>query len=117
MLKRQAAELLGVSPARVSQLIRDGYLTPEPDGSVTAAAVEHCRCHAPIAWQPAGVRSGRRPAAQAERDRLDQLWYAVATKMAAAGYKGWQAWHCRDIFRDLKKCIKKVDERLINDQE
>ena len=115
MLKRQAAESLGVSPARVSQLIRDGYLKPSPDGSITAAAVEHCRQHAPVAWQPAGIRSGRRSAAQVERERLDQLLYAVATKMAAAGYKGWQAWHCRDTFRDLKRCIQAVDQRLIGD--
>jgi DNA-binding transcriptional regulator YdaS (Cro superfamily) len=115
MLKHQAAELLGVSPARVSQLIRDGHLKPSPDGSITAAAVEQCRRHAPIAWQPAGVRSGRRSAAQAERDRLDQLWYVVATKMAAAGYMGWQARHCRDTFRDLKRCIQAVDGRLLGD--
>jgi hypothetical protein len=91
MLKRQAAELLGVSPARVSQLIRDGFLTPSPNGSITAAAVEHCRRHAPVAWQIPGAKSGRKSAAQAERERLDQLWYAVATKMAATGYKGWLA--------------------------
>jgi len=106
MLKRQAAELLGVSPARVSQLIRDGYLKPSPDGSITAAAVEHCRRHAPVAWQIPGAKSGRKSAVQAERERLDQLWYAVAIKMAGAGYKGWQAWHCRDTWRDLKRCIQ-----------
>jgi hypothetical protein len=32
MLKRQDAELLGVSPARVSQLIRDGYHKRSPYG-------------------------------------------------------------------------------------
>ena len=85
MLKRQAAELLGVTPARVSQLIRDGYLKPSPDGSITAAAVEHCRRHAPIAWQVSGLKSGRRSAAQAERERLDRLWYAVASKMVCRG--------------------------------
>ena len=115
MLKRQAAESLGVSPARVSQLIRDGYLKPSPDGSITAAAVEHCRQHAPVAWQPAGIRSGRRSAAQAERERLDRLWYAVASKMVARGYKDWQGMHCRDTYRDLKACISAVDGRLIGD--
>jgi hypothetical protein len=115
MLKRQAAELLGVSPARVSQLIRDGYLRPSPDGSITAAAVEHCRQHAPVAWQVPGLKSGRKSAAQAERERLNRLWHAVAAKMAGKGYQGWQAWHCRDTFRDLKACISVVDQRLMGD--
>jgi len=115
VLNKEAVELLGVSPARVSQLICDGYLTPEPDGSVTASAGEHCRRHPPSAWQSAGVRSGRRSAAQAERDRLDQLWYIVASKMAAAGFEGWQAWHCHDTWRDLKRCIQAVDGMLLGD--
>ena len=115
MLKKEAAELLGVTPARVSQLIRDGYLKPSPDGSVSAAAVEHCRQHAPVAWQVPGAKSGRRTSAQAERERLDQLWHAVAAKMAAAGYRDWQAWHCRDTFRALKRCINAVDGRLMGD--
>ena len=91
MLKRQAAELLGVSPARVSQLIRDGYLKPSPDGSITAAAVEHCRRHAPVAWQIPGAKSGRKSTAQAERERKGRHWKAVAAKMAGKGYKDWQA--------------------------
>jgi hypothetical protein len=115
MLKRQAAELLGVSPARVSQLIRDGYLKPSPDGSITAAAVEHCRRHAPVAWQVPGAKSGRRSAAQAERQRLNLLWHVVAAKMAGLGYKGWQSSDCRDTFRDLKRCIIAVDGRLMGD--
>jgi hypothetical protein len=115
MLKRQAAEMLGISPARVSQLIRDGYLKPSPDGSITAAAVEHCRRHAPVTWQVPGMKSGRKSAAQHERERLDRLWYAVASKMAGKGYKGWQSWHCRATFRDLKACISAVDGRLMGD--
>ena len=113
MLKRQAAELLGVTPARVSQLIRDGYLRPSPDGTITAEAVEHCRRHAPIAWQVSGLKSGRKSAAQHERERLDRLWYAVASKMVARGYKDWQGLHCRVTYRDLKACISAVDQRLI----
>ena len=115
MLKRQAAELLGVSPARVSQLIRDGYLKPSPDGSITAAAVEHCRRHAPVAWQVPGMKSGRKSAAQAEGERRDRLWRAVASKMAGLGYEGWQGRHCRKTFRDLKACISAVDQRLMGD--
>jgi DNA-binding transcriptional regulator YdaS (Cro superfamily) len=115
MLKRQAAELLGVSPARVSQLIRDGYLKPSPDGSITAAAVEHCRRHAPVAWQIPGAKSGRKSAAQAEQERKDRLWRLVAAKMAGMGYQGWQGRHCRDTYRDLKRCIQAVDGRLMAD--
>lgn len=115
MLKRQAAELLGVSAARVSQLIANGHLKRSPDGSITAAAVEHCRQHAPVAWQVPSAKSGRKSAAQAERERRDRLWHAVASKMAGLGYKGWQSWHCRDTYRDLKACISAVDQRLMGD--
>ena len=115
MLKRQAAQMLGVSPARVSQLVRDGHLQAEPDGSITKAAVDYCRRHAPVAWQHPEARSGRRSAVQAERERLDQLWYAVAMKMRARGYSDWQSWHCRDTFRALKACIRAIDVRLLDD--
>ena len=64
MLKKDAASLLGVSPSRVSQLIRHGHLRPEPDGTITAAEVERCRRQEPIGWQPPYLRSGRRPAAR-----------------------------------------------------
>jgi hypothetical protein len=115
MLKRQAAELLRVSPARVSQLIRDGHLKPSPDGSITAAAVEHCRQHAPVAWQVPSAKSGRKSAAQVERERIDRLWWLVAAKMAGKGYQSWQGHHCRVAFRDLKACISAVDQRLMGD--
>ena len=115
MLKRQAADLLGVSPARVSQLIRDGYLKPSPDGSISAAAVEHCRRHAPVSWQHPGAKSGRKSGTQAERERKDRLWRVVAAKMAGLGYMGWQGRHCRDTFRDLKACISAVDQRLTDE--
>jgi hypothetical protein len=96
----------------VSQLIRDGFLTPSPDGSITAAAVEHCRRHAPVAWQIPGAKSGRKSAAQAEQERKDRLWRLVAAKMAGKGYQGW---HCRDTYRDLKACISAVDGRLLGE--
>lgn len=113
MLKKQAAELLGVTPARVSQLIRDGGLTVEPDGTITPEAVERCRRARP--WQHPEMKSGRRSAAERERERRDHLWYAVALKMGAKGYEGWQAWHCRETWRDLKACIVGVDGRLMED--
>jgi hypothetical protein len=61
------------------------------------------------------MKSGRKSAAQHERERLDRLWYAVASKMAGKGYKGWQGRHCRGTFRDLKACISAVDQRLMGD--
>lgn len=62
MLKKEAAALLGVTPARVSQLIAKGHLHPEPDGTISAAEVDRCRRREPINWQPPYMRSGRRPA-------------------------------------------------------
>jgi hypothetical protein len=115
MLKRQAAELLGVTPARVSQLIRDGYLKPSPDGSITAAAVEHCRRHAPVAWQVSGLKSGRKSAAQHERERLDRLWYAVASKLRGQGYSQWTHAQVRETWRDFRAAIRAVDSVLIED--
>ena len=115
MLKKQAAELLGISPARVSQLIRDKHLTPEPDGSISPEAVEHCRRHAPIAWQVPGGKSGRKSHAQLERERLDACWRSVAAKLRSLGYPEWQGWHARDTWRDLKACIRQVDDRLLQD--
>jgi DNA-binding transcriptional regulator YdaS (Cro superfamily) len=64
MLKKDAAAMLGVSPSRVSQLIRHGHLRPEPDGTITPEEVERCRRQEPIGWQPPYLKSGRRPAAR-----------------------------------------------------
>ncbi len=62
MLKREAAALLGVSPQRISQLIRDGHLRQEPDGMITREEVERCRQKAAVAWRPSYMdRGGRRP--------------------------------------------------------
>jgi hypothetical protein len=61
------------------------------------------------------VKSGRESAAQAERERKDRLWKAVAAKMAGKGYQGLQGWHCRDTLRHLKACISAVDQRLMRD--
>ncbi len=83
--------------------------------TITRAPVEHCRRHAPVAWQIPGAKSGRKSTAQAERERKGRHWKAVAAKMAGKGYKDWQSWHCRDTFRDLKACISAVDQRLMGD--
>jgi hypothetical protein len=47
-----------------------------------------------------------------QRERKYRLWRLVAAKMASKGY---QAWHCRDTFRDLKACISAVDQRLMGE--
>lgn len=115
MLKREAAERLGVSPARVSQLIRDGHLAPESDGSITPEAVEHCRRHAPIAWQHPQIRSGRKSHAQIRRESLDAGWRSVAAKMRSKGYPDWQGRDCAGTWRDLRSCIQATDARLLED--
>jgi len=115
MLKRQAAEMLGVTPARVSQLIRDGYLVPERDGSVTVAEVERCKRNAPVAWQSQSMKSGRKSAAQHERERRDSLWYAVASKLRGKGYSSWSYAEVRATWRDFRAAIRSVDSVLIED--
>jgi hypothetical protein len=115
MLKVKAAEMLGVTPARVSQLIRDKHLRPEPDGSITVAEVERCRREAPVNWQSAGMKSGRKSAAQHERERRDSLWYAVASKLRGKGYSQWTHAQVRETWRDFRAAIRAVDSCLIED--
>ena len=83
--------------------------------TITRAPVANYRRNAPVSWQVHDLKSGRKSAAQAERERLNRLWHAVAAKMAVKGYKVWEAWHCCDTFRDLKGCIGAVDQRLMGD--
>ena len=109
MLKSKAAEMLGVSPARVSQLIRDGQLRPEPDGSVSAAEVDRCRREAPVSWQSAGHKSGRKSAAQHERERKDLLWYNIGVKLRGRGYSSWTYAQIRQAWQDFRAAIKEVD--------
>lgn len=106
MLKKQAAALLNITPARVSQLIKAGDLRPEPDGSVTPAEVERVRRSLP--WQPEGFKSGRKSAAQHEQERQERLWYLVAQKLRALGYQGWTAKDARKALTDINNCIRAV---------
>jgi DNA-binding transcriptional regulator YdaS (Cro superfamily) len=115
MLKVKAAEMLGVSPARVSQLIRDGHLHPQADGTIAVAEVERCKREAPVHWQSAGMRSGRKSAAQHERERRDSLWYAVASKLRGKGYSQWTHAQVRETWRDFRAAIRAVDPALIED--
>lgn len=113
MLKKEAASLLGVTPARVSQLIRDGSLKPEADGSVTEAAVEQCRRS--VAWQHPEMKSGRKSAAQHERERRDLLWCSVTSKLRGQGYRDWQYGQVRQTWRDFRTAIRAVAPELIED--
>ena len=110
MLKKQAAVLLGISPARVSQLIRDQQLRPEPDGSITTAEVERCRREASVAWQSAGLKSGRKSAATHERERKDLLWHNVGVKLRGRGYSSWTYSQIRQAWQDFRAAIKEVDK-------
>ena len=110
MLKKQAAEALGISPARVSQLIKAGQLRPEPDGSVTAAEVERCRREASVSWQTAGVKSGRKSAATHERERKDLLWYNIGVKLRGRGYNSWTNAQIRETWQVFRAAILEVDK-------
>jgi hypothetical protein len=109
MLKVKAAEMLGVSPARVSQLIKNGHLHPQADGSITVSEIERCRREAPVSWQSAGMKSGRKSAAQHERERKDLLWYNIGVKLRGRGYPSWTSAQIREAFQDFRDTIKEVD--------
>jgi hypothetical protein len=117
MLKVKAAEMLGISPARVSQLIKAGHLRPEPDGSISVAEVERCKRQAPVHWQSAGMKSGRKSAATHERERRDSLWYAVAMRLRGRGYSSWSSAQIRQAWQDFRTAIREVDKSgaLIDD--
>ena len=115
MLKSKAAALLGITPARVSQLIRDKHLRPEPDGSISVAEVERCRREAPVAWQSTGHKSGRKSAAQHERERKDLLWYKIGVKLRGRGYSGWTSAQVRQTWQDFRAAIRAVAPDLLTE--
>jgi hypothetical protein len=113
MLKSKAAELLGVTPARVSQLIKAGHLHPQADGSLSVTEVERCRRQAPVSWQSAGMKSGRKSAAQHERERKDLLWYNISVKLRGRGYSSWSSSQVRETWRDFRAAIRAVAPELL----
>jgi hypothetical protein len=117
MLKSKAAKLLGVSPARISQLIKAGHLRPEQDGSITVAEVERCRRDAPVSWQSTGMKSGRKSAATHERERKDLLWHNIGVKLRGRGYNSWTYAQIREVWQDFRAAILEVDPSgaLLND--
>jgi len=86
LFKKDAAALLGVTPARVSQLIRDGYLMPGPDGLISPDEVERCRRDAPIAWQLPGCKSGRPSHAELRERQAWRAWAQVEGQLARDGW-------------------------------
>jgi hypothetical protein len=97
--KCDCAEILGVSRARISQLVRDGHLHPEPDGKVLESELDRCRRCEPINWQIPCLKSGRRSAA-VERERREQLaWFNV--ELALRDYWGLSSAQWREVSRRL----------------
>ena len=86
LLKKDAATLLGVTPARISQLIRDGYLRPDPDGLITPEEVARCKREAPVAWQLPGYKSGRPSDAELRERSTWRGWAQVEGQLARDGW-------------------------------
>jgi hypothetical protein len=80
LLKKEAATRLGITPTRVSQLIKEGHLFPDENGRISEDELARCRRQAPVAWQTGGAKSGRRSAAQIEAERRRQGWVRIAAK-------------------------------------
>jgi hypothetical protein len=61
ILKKEAAEILGVSPGRVSQLITAGVLQEVAGRKLSRAQVLQAKANAAIRWHTPGVKSGPKP--------------------------------------------------------
>ena len=102
--KCDCAVALGVSRPRISQLIRDGHLHPEPDGMVLESELDRCRRCEPINWQPPFMKSGRRsPAAEQER-RDARRWLQVELQLQP--YWGLSAGQWREVAGRLHEAMK-----------
>jgi hypothetical protein len=83
ILKKEAAELLGVSAGRVSHLIRDGVLQEVEGRRLSRAQVLEVKAKAAIRWQVEGVKSGRRKQAEPPTEPLEVGRRAVREAVAA----------------------------------
>ena len=86
LLKKDAATALGITAARVSQLIRDGHLRPDPDGLITPEEVQRCKREAPVAWQLPGYKSGRPSDAELKERSAWRAWAQVEGQLARDGW-------------------------------
>ena len=86
LLKKEAATVLGVTPARISQLVRDGHLRPGPDGLITPEEVARCRREAPVAWQLPRYKSGRPSDAELKERSAWRAWAQVEGQLARDGW-------------------------------
>ena len=105
MLKTQAAARLGVTKARVSQLIRDGHLRPDDQGLITAQELQRFKREAPIKFQHPGCRSGRRSAAQRQAEAEAAAWSRVAFDLHGLGWKLLPGKEVQRIWRELNASI------------
>jgi len=113
LLKREVAELLGVTPARVSQLVRDGHLRPEADGRILESEVDRCRRCEPIRWQMPCLKSGRRSAAKEQALADARRW--VAVEVALNGYWSLSAAQWQEVAQRLFPAMKAAGLRLPTD--
>ena len=105
MLKTQAAARLGVTKARVSQLIRDGHLRPDDQGLITAQELQRFKREAPIKFQHPGCRSGRRSAAQQQADAEAARWSRVAFDLYQQGWKLLPGREMKRVWQELNDAV------------
>jgi len=111
--KCDCADALGVSRARISQLIRDGHLHPEPDGRVLESELDRCRRCEPINWQAKFMKSGRRSAATEQARSHARRWVAVEAQLQ--DYWPLSAGQWQEVAQQLFAAMKAAGLRLPTD--
>ena len=117
LLQREVAELLGVSRARVSQLIKAGHLRPEADGRCTRAEVERCAREAAVAWSHPQAKGGRPSRAELAHRESITRWLRVRQAMENAGYDGLHADQWRRLFESLFAAVKHYHPQALLEAE
>ncbi len=86
ILKKEAAEILGVSAGRISHLIRDGLLQEVEGRHLSRAQVLEVKAKAAIRWQVEGAKSGRptRSKPPAEPPASLEVWRRAGREVVAA---------------------------------
>jgi transposase len=113
LLRREVADLLGVSIGRVSQLVKAGNLRLAPDGRITPEEVQRCRREEAINWAHPQAKGGRPSRAEiAKREEITR-WLKVRYAMEHEGWGDLHAEQWRRLFQSLIAAVKHYNPQAL----